>query len=315
MEHSKLSLARRLKLQQLAIFDQVVESGSILAASKALFMTQPAVSKSIHELENHFGQPLFVRSKRGVRLTDFGQLLRRHCIALMTDLRYLADDLNAWSSGVSGQVIVGTLISASARLLPKAVVRLREMAPNVVVDVRVGSNDVMFPELARGQLDVVVGLLPASSSDPAFQHVPLYQERLCAVVGRRHPLATESTVEPRQLAELDWILPTPESQAMRSAEQFFERLGMGMPRRVVESVSITTNIGLLLESDMVALMPFTAAEQFVHQGTLSVLPLRIQTSFGAVGYTLALGRTPTPAVERLLMALREVSEDFPAGEG
>ena len=160
MEHSKLSLARRLKLQQLAIFEQVVNTGSILAASRKLHMTQPAVSKSIRELEGHFDQELFTRGKRGVRLTDFGELLQRHSQSLLANLRFLADDINAWNSGVSGQVVVGTLISASALLLPKAVVRLREMAPNVVVTVRVGSNDVLFPELARGRVDVVVGLLP-----------------------------------------------------------------------------------------------------------------------------------------------------------
>ena len=119
MEHSKLSLARRLKLQQLAIFEQVINTGSILGASRELHMTQPAVSKSIHELEGHFEQALFTRGKRGVRLTEFGELLQRHAEPLLAELRFLADDANAWKTGVSGQVVVGTLISASVLLLPK----------------------------------------------------------------------------------------------------------------------------------------------------------------------------------------------------
>lgn len=308
MKHSKLSLARRLKLQQLAIFDQVVESGSILAASRKLHMTQPAVSKSIHELEDHFEQALFVRTRKGVQLTDFGHMLRRHSASVLADLRHLADDLNAWSSGVTGKVIVGTLISAAAHLLPRAVTRLREMAPNVVVDVRVGSNDVMFPDLARGQLDVVVGLLPAiGGGDQSFEHVPLYDETLCAVVGRHHRLVTAFSIDPLELGEMGWILPTPESEAMRSAIQFFELAGIPMPRRVVESVSLLTNLGLLLQSDMIALMPFGAAEQFVRQGMLDVLPLDINSVFGKVGYTLCADRAPTPATQRLLAALTEVS--------
>lgn len=67
-----MSLARTLKLHQLTVFEKVVESGTILAAAHQLSMTQSAVSKSIHELERHLGSPLFVRSSRGVTLTDFG---------------------------------------------------------------------------------------------------------------------------------------------------------------------------------------------------------------------------------------------------
>ena len=311
MEHSKLSLARRLKLQQLAIFEKVVETGSILAASRALHMTQPAVSKSVHELEAQFGQSLFTRGKRGVKLTEFGVLLQRHAQSLLADLRFLADDVNAWSNGVSGQVVVGVLISASARLLPRAVVRMHETAPNVVVTVRVGSNDALFPELARGVVDVVVGLLPdnqAEVSSGSLTHVPLYDETLCAVVARDHPLAGDPSIDPQQLENMAWIVPTQESAAWRSADAFFEAAGLAAPKRLVESVSILTNLELLLESSMVALMPHAVAEQFVRSGLLSILPLRLASSFGKVGYTLYAERTPTAATQRLLQTLHEVGE-------
>ncbi|SFC05577.1 DNA-binding transcriptional regulator, LysR family [Polaromonas sp. OV174] len=306
MEHSKLSLARRLKLQQLAIFEQVVNTGSILAASRELHMTQPAVSKSIHELEGHFDQALFTRSKRGVRLTEFGELLQRHARSLLAELRFLADNANAWNTGVSGQVVVGTLISASASLLPKAVVRLRETAPNVVVTVRVGSNDVLFPELVRGEVDVVVGLLPGESPNRALTHVPLYDETLCAVVARHHPLALDTSIDVQQLQDMVWIIPTPESAAMRSAQLFFAAAHMVVPKRIVESVSILTNLGLLLESSTIALMPYAVAEQFVRSGLLSILPLGVASPFGKVGYSLFADRPPTAATQRLLAALQEV---------
>ncbi|WP_036594612.1 LysR substrate-binding domain-containing protein [Ottowia thiooxydans] len=311
MEHSKLSLARRLKLQQLAIFEKVVETGSILAASRELHMTQPAVSKSIHELESQFGQLVFTRGKRGVKLTEFGVMLQRHAQSLLADLRFLADDVNAWSNGVSGQVVVGVLLSASARLLPRAVVLLHETAPNVVVTVRVGSNDVLFPELARGVVDVVVGLLPGDSAEPPLAnltHVPLYDETLCAVVARHHPLASSTTIDAHQLEGLGWIVPTPESAAWRSAQSFFESAGLTVPKRLVESVSVLTNLGLLLESSMVALMPHAVAEQFVRSGLISILPLQLVSSFGKVGYTLYAARTPTAATQRLLQTLHEVGE-------
>lgn len=305
MEHSKQSLARRLKLQQLAIFEQVVSTGSILAASRELHMTQPAVSKSIHELEGHFDQALFTRGKRGVRLTEFGELLQRHAQSLLADLHFLADEANAWNSGISGQVVVGTLISASARLLPKALIRLRETAPNVIVTVRVGSNDVLFPELARGRVDVVVGLLPTESAENGLVHEVLYSETLCAVVSRKHPLALDMAIDTGRLQDMEWIVPTPESAARQSAQLFFKAAQLNMPKRIVESVSILTNLGLLLESSMVALMPYSVAEQFVRSGLLSILPIGVVSPFGKVGYTVYADRPPTAATQRLLSALQE----------
>lgn len=305
MEFSKLSLARRLKLQQLAIFERVLACGSLLAASRELHMTQPAVSKSIQELEEHFGQPLLVRSRRGVQPTDFGLMLHNHAQALLADLRFLADDLNSWNAGISGKVVVGTLLTAAADLLPRALLRLRELAPNVVVEVRVGVNEKMFAELTEGELDIVVGLIPTQDPPPALRHVTLHTETLCAVVGRRHPLATTGAVNLSQLATMDWILPTSQSEARHAAMHFFDALGIPKPTRIIESVSIMTNLGLLIDSRMIALMPFNVAKKFVHLGLLSVLPLGRQLPFGTVGYTLAKGRNVTPATQRLIMALHD----------
>lgn len=307
MTFSKQGLARRLKLQQLAILEQVLASGSISAASRQLHMTQPAISKAIQDLEEHFGQPVLARSVRGVHPTDFGTMLLRHSETLMAELRHLAEDLNAWEAGVSGKVMVGTLLTASVQLLPRAIGRLREMAPNVVVQVQVGVNEKMFPQLLRGDLDVVVGLIPGQDSDGEYDHVSLYDDSLCAVVGRQHPLAASNCVAVDVLKRQDWILPVADSEAMHAAERFFAAIGMEKPAHRVESVSIMTNLGLLLDSPMIALMAFSVARKFVKLGLLTVLPLARQAPDMAVGYTLARGRVVTPACQRLLRALHEVA--------
>ncbi|HEY0297147.1 MAG TPA: LysR substrate-binding domain-containing protein [Bordetella sp.] len=313
MAYSKHSLARRLKLQQLAIFESVLACGSMLAASRELHMTQPALSKAIQELEEHFGQPLLIRTRRGVQPTDFGLMLRNHSQSLMTELRSLADELNAWNSSetwdaeVSGHVAVGSLLAASAHLLPQAVLRLRETTPNVSVQVRVGVNDKMFPELVRGELDVMVGLMPDHADDPVFEHVKLYDETLCVVAGRQHPLATSQNIDPARFEAVDWILPTPDTEAMHAVDALFAELGFRKPARIVESVSIMTNLGLLVESRMIAVMPFSVARKFVHLGVLSILPLGREIPFGPIGYTVPRGRPASPAVQRFLMALKDVA--------
>ena len=316
--HSRQSLARRLRLQQLMVFEQAVASGSLLAAAGELAMTQPAVSKSIQELEAQVGGALFVRGKRGVALTEFGRRFEPHAASVLAELRQLAETLNTTHAGARGQVVVGTLISASAALLPEAIVRLRRGAPDVVVTVRVGPNTLLFPLLARGELDVVVGALPgpaalaAAGTEPArLAHQPLYEEALRVVVSAQHPLARRRKLVLAELMALDWIVPTPDSMAWPSVRAFFG--AAGLPARRIESVSILTNLALLAGGSMVALMPQAAAERFAQLGQLAVLPIRGLGAFGAVGYTVRADRAPSAATERFLAALRAVGERLGRG--
>ena len=317
-KHSRLSLARRLRLHQLVIFEKVVEAGSILAASRELAMTQPAVSKSIHELEHQLGEALFVRGKRGVALTEFGGLFERHAKTILGELRYLAGDLNAWHTGASGHIIVGTLITASATLLPEAITRLRQAVPDIMVTVRVGSNSMLFPALARGELDVVVGVLPESV--PAglrddierarLTHVALYEEALRVVVGNQNALARRRRIDLADLHDLEWIVPTRDSVAYPSVRALFEKKGLAMPQRLVESVSILTNLGLVASGSMVALMPQSAAERFAQAGLLAILPLQGLNPFSGVGYTVRADRAPTAATQHFLAALRDAGREL-----
>ena len=114
---SENSLIRRLKLNQLMIFERVLETRSVIRAANELNLTQPAVTRVIQELESYFDGPLFSRSNRGVMPTDLGVLLGRRVKSLMAEFRYMTDEVNDFRLGTSGHVIVGTLIAASARLL------------------------------------------------------------------------------------------------------------------------------------------------------------------------------------------------------
>lgn len=312
--HSRLTLTRVLKLQQLAVFAKVVEAGSILAASRELAMTQPAVSKVIHELERHLCATLFHRSKQGVSLTDFGREFEPYANAMLTELKHLADGLDAWHTGTAGQVVVGTLLTASTTLLPEAITRLLERAPEVTVDIRVGTNASLFPSLLRGDLDIVVGFVPSDrgpmlprGESARLSHVHLYDEALCAVVASRNPIRRRRKIELKDLHALDWILPTPDSIAYGTACSMFRKADLEMPRHIVHSVSILTNLGLLMRRPMIALMPRSAAEPFLTAGLLAELPLGELGVLGSVGYTVRADRAPSAVLRHLVTALRDAS--------
>lgn len=312
------SLIRRLKLNQLLIFERVLETHSVMRAANEMRLTQPAVTKVIQELESCFEGVLFQRSNRGVVPTELGLLLGRRVKSLMAELRYMTDELNDFRLGTSGHVIVGTLISASARLLPRAIAKLKGHAPNVLVTVREGTPAQQFPALATGDLDIVVGRLPERELPIAMafplMYVPLFDEALCAVVGRGYGPVEEKVAHLRDLCNSPWILPTQDSPSRLAAEQLFRAAGLSLPSDVVESLSLLTNIGLLLETPSIALMPRMAAQQFVDTGLLRILDLPEIGNFGMVGYSVRSNKEPSPACRALIECLRDAANSDKAGE-
>ncbi|MDE1180069.1 LysR substrate-binding domain-containing protein [Paraburkholderia sp.] len=308
-EISHVSLSRKLKLQQLILIAKVIDSGSLLRAAKELGMTQPAISKAVQELEAFFSAPLFERTNRGVVPTELGRLLGRRAKSMSTELRYLTDEINALQGGTAGHLIVGTLIVASARLLPVAIRLLKDQAPGMLVTVREGSTTQLFPALSTGDLDIVVGRLPERELPLAnafpLHHEVLFQESICLVVGARHALALPRRPRLADLVDLPWILPLADSPTRLRAERLFEDAGLSLPVDRVESLSMLTNIGLLLERACVALMPRVAAQQFVDAGLLAIVPVSEAADFGAVGFSVRADKKASPACARFIACLRE----------
>lgn len=314
---TRLSLMRKLKLSQLAAFNAVLESGSLLRAANELNVTQPALTKTIHELEACMEGLLFERSNRGVKPTRLGALLGRHVSVLMADLRGLADDVNAFIEGSGGHVIVGTGIVAAARLLPRAIARLKSESPHVLVTVHESNTAQLFSALANGDVDLVVGPAPDAATLAAvpcsFEHHLLFSEPLCVVGGARHWQDAPPAMHLGELLELPWLLPPPQAPAHSAARSLFRSSGLAWPKDVVESLSILMSIGLMLDSPRIGLISRSAALQFVEAGTLRILDVAETENFGAVCYTVRAGHELPEAAVRLIECLRAcVAETEPS---
>ena len=302
----------RLKLRPLMIFDQVMQHHSIAHAARALNLTQPAVTKAIKELEDQLNTILFIRTNRGVTPTACGFLLGHRVNAVLAELRHLTDELNTFKGGETGHVVVGTLISASARLLPQAIILMKKSAPNVLITVRVGTVDQLFPALAMGALDLVVGRIPDQDL-PIIRNFPLiheifYQEKLCLVVGKNHPLTLKKTLTYKDLAGHAWILPPPESPTRLIASHFFRTINLPEPSNVIESLSLMTNINLMMDGDWIGLMSTVAVSRFVTAGLLTVLPFGEVGEYVDVGVSYRDNKNLSPACLQFIKCLKNSSE-------
>jgi len=304
-------IARKFRLRHVELIAELYDSRSILRASRRLNLTQPTVSKALQDVEATLGVALFERSNRGLDPTAYGEIFARHAKIVLAQLRHAAEELESRRAGYSGKVTVGTLLAASASILPDAIALLKKQRPAVAISIVVGTYDILLPSLLVGDLDMVLGRMPEEGRSRALVYEDFYSEPVCLVVRHGHPLTRKRRLGLRELANEAWLLPLPETTLRRQIERAFLDAGAPLPRNVIESVSILTNRVLLRKSDCIGVMPYHVALDDVEHGLLSILPVKLKSIESPVGAILrAPGELP-PAASALLECLRIAARDVP----
>ena len=306
--------ASRLKLKQLRLIVAIGETASILGAAEALGISQPGATKLLKDAERDLGILLFERSNRGVVPTEYGRALIRHAKLALSQLLHAAEEIDDLAEGTGGRVTVGTLLAASATLLPMAVRRLREKRPRVSIAVIEGTNDRLMPALAVGDIDFVVGRLPEFRFREELVQEPLFREQVCVVVRAGHPLTRRRRLKIDALAACEWILPPPETTLRRQVEKAFHDAGLEAPRPMVQSVSLLTNRALLLATDMVGVWPRQVVLEDVRRGALAILPIALPPAAGPVGISRRRDAILSPAAEALVDELRRAARGLERAE-
>jgi DNA-binding transcriptional LysR family regulator len=304
-------ITRKFRLRHVELIAELYDCRSILKAAKRLSLTQPTVTKALQDVESTLGVKLFARSNRGLEPTAYGEIFVRHAKIVLAQLRHAAEELESLRAGYSGKVTVGTLLAASAGILPDAIALLKKQRPGVAISVVVGTYDVLMPALLAGDLDMVLGRLPQEGRSRALVYEEFYAEPICVVTRRGHPLARKRRLTLRDLANEAWLLPLPETDLRRQIERAFVEAGAPSPRNVIESVSILTNRVLLRKSDCVGVMPYHVALDDVEQGLLAILPVKLKSIESPVGAILRAPGTLPPAASALLDCLRLAGKQAP----
>lgn len=295
-----------LKPRQLQLLVALDEFRSLAKVAEQIHISQPAVSKSLAEVERQLEVQLFVRGARGITPTVYGECVVRHARSLLAGLRQARDELLALRSGGSGTVRIAMLPAAAPLLVPRAVAAFKARAPATVVVLREGTWSDMLPELRTEKLDLIVGTVPRWRTEQGLAtRVLVEEDRIVAVVGARHPLAVRPPRGWNDLVPYPWIIPPVSTSLRAPLEEFLGQQGLELPVNRIESVSFSANIKLLQDSESIAFMTRSIALHYADQGALVVLPLELRGLVGPVGATWLKNRELSPAAEGMLEALAE----------
>jgi LysR family transcriptional regulator, pca operon transcriptional activator len=290
-----------VKLRQIRLFLQIADSGGLTAAGVLLGLSQPAVSKSLAELEDLLGVKLFARLGRRLVLTPEGDAFRRHAKEAVASLDAGAQAMR----GENGRrrISVGLLPTVSTRFFPAVVGRFLQDPPTVTLSVETGSHPFLLEKLRGRQMDMMIGRMPNAVEMPGLDFEYLYEEPIVAVVKAGH-LAVRQPIA-RILREYPVILPTRESIIRKNVDEYLAALGLAGLEPAVETSTLALGRGLLLASDAIWFISKGVVENEVEAGQLVPIALGATFLSGAVGMTTITGVGVPPAIATLMRLCRE----------
>ncbi|MCO5102207.1 MAG: LysR substrate-binding domain-containing protein [Burkholderiaceae bacterium] len=254
-----------MNLHLLRVFFEVAQRRSFSRAAEALFISQPAVSKAVRELERQLGLPLIERPVRGrhaahvgpapmdthgMRLTDGGRALLEHARGIFSLERAALDDVRARVGRERGRLSIGASTTIAGYWIAPYLAALLGRSPAIEVQVRVGNTVAIAQALVDCEIDVA--LVEGTVQDARIQTLRWRDEAMGIVVAWNDPLARKRVVDAGMLNARDWVVREPGSGTREVGERLMQAHGIE-PARTIELGSnegiaraVAAGIGLAL---------------------------------------------------------------------
>lgn len=282
-----------MELSQLRTFREVADSLSFTRASQKLNLTQSAVSHQIKALERELGEPLFIRAKRGVKLSDAGRLALEYAERILEEADALRERISGRDHEPRGRVRAAAATQAFVHLFAPIFESFVREHPGIELSFRTTvSTEQTVADITGGAADVGFASLPVYS--PALQVTELFEDELVLVAGPQHRFAAQKEVATKELRRERFVLFEQGASIRRATDAFFKRVDLS-PDLALES-NDTFFIKLMVEHGLgLSLLPAWAVREEAAAGRLARLRIeghRLARSVALV----ALGRfQPSPA--------------------
>lgn len=294
-----------LQTRRLEIFVKLCEARHMQTVANAFGLTQPAISAALRVLEDGAGKALFERTARGLQPTRASLDMLYPVRRALNELRHLRADIALLDGSVQGTVMVGALPLGRTRILPEAIVRLLGRHPGVRVATTESPFNLLALELRAGDVDFVLGALRSEDYASDLTGEPLLSEEMLILAGRDHPLLSREVL-PHDLDDARWVLPRADTPARLLLEARFARLGKTPPQPVVETGDMAIIRGLLLRSDLLAVVSAHQLEVEIASGELRPLALQWHDTSRPIGLIYRRNGLHSPAAQALLDDIRAV---------
>lgn len=274
------------KQRQIRYFLEIVRQGSIVGAAETLSITQPAVSRTLADLEALLDVRLLDRSRSGVSLTPAGELFFQYATASNYALIKGVSKVSQIRTKARRAIRVGMLPTVASSILPKAIRQFKQLRVEVPVHVATGTNRMLTDGLRQGDLDFVIGRLGSAEEMTGLAFDLLFQEEMIAVVRKDHPLLAKEHLDvSNEICNFTIILPLENTIVREDAEQLLISIGAGLPEDFIETLSSSFAQAYAEDSNAVWISTRGTVMRALDAGTLNVLDLDFSSTRGNIGIT------------------------------
>lgn len=236
-----------MNLAAFEAFIKVMETGSISQAADALFLTQPAVTKRIHSLEDYFGVKLFESAGRGVQATHAAHALLPKVKNWLNELSDIHHTLSHQQGQVQGKLKIGTSHHLGLHHLSAYLRNYVQRFPEVTLDVHFVDSEQAHEQVLAGDLELAFLTLPPQGDD-RLSYVTLWEDPLVFVAAPFHPLAQQTALQLEDLIAYPSLLPAAQTYTSQITLAEFEKRGIKpkitMSNNPLESIRMLVSIGL-----------------------------------------------------------------------
>src|SRR3954468_16094988 len=292
----RISLTHR----QISAFLKLARSGSFSAAAKQLGVSQPALSRTVQQMEAAIGQRLFDRTTRSVILTPTGRELKPIAERLEIEFDSAFGELSRFVEGRRGRIAVAALPSIAAVVLPPAIARLRETHPGVEVTVLDGLSGSVLDAVALGQADIGLTIRPNPRATLSYR--PLLSDEFGLVCRCDDELAGDGPLPWSVFESRPFVAMAPESSVRQMTDAAFLQAGLAVPP-LYGCAFLGTAAHLVAAGLGVTALPRLTLPLL---GSLSLQWRRLERPVmqRKIGIVTPVGRTLPPAALEFLSALK-----------
>lgn len=293
---------RQIKMRHILAFVETVQRGSLKAAADHSHLTQPAISKTLKDLERILGTRLLHRDRGGLDLTPEGAVFLQFAEQSLIALGQGITSLEALGTGTAAPLRIGTLPSVAADLLPDVILRFNALAPATPITVEDGPISALIDQLRSGDLDLVVGRMGRPEAMTGLSFTQLYAEQVVFVAAPNHPLA--GCDDPAAIAGA-LVLSPPKGAAIRPlVDRFLIGNGISEFPNKLETVSGAFGRAMTLgpaQAIWIISQGVVAAD--LAAGRMVRLPIDTTAMAGPVGIMARSEDDPTPTMRLFRQAL------------
>ncbi|EHC79467.1 transcriptional regulator protein LysR [Salmonella enterica subsp. enterica serovar Montevideo str. S5-403] len=310
--------SQRIRLRHLHTFVAVAQQGTLGRAAETLNLSQPALSKTLNELEQLTGTRLFERGRLGAQLTVPGEQFLTHAVKVLDALNTAGQALNRKEDASADVVRVGALPTAALGILPAAIGRFHQqqkstslqvatmttMNNTMLLEVATMNNTMLLAGLKSGEIDLGIGRMSDPELMGGLNYELLFLESLKLVVRPGHPLLQETITLSRVM---EWpVVVSPKGTVPRqNAEALLQSQGCKMPAGCIETLSASLSRQLTVDYDYVWFVPSGAVKEDLRQATLVSLPVPTQSAGEPIGILTRVDIPLSTGAQMLIAAIRK----------